>query len=122
MYMHFAWSNRPENQWVKYTQVKPDLVVLATGYETEFPFIPDAEEESSGEEDEMMPQCEKAYHCEPTTTGQVVPNTAKTRRATRPSEYPSLEGATVRGIYRSIEDMFAYIGFVRPSFGKYLSR
>lgn len=32
--------------------------------------------------------------------------------------YPSLEACTTRGIYRDINDGIAYIGFVRPSFGK----
>ncbi|KAJ9143402.1 Dimethylaniline monooxygenase [Pleurostoma richardsiae] len=31
--------------------------------------------------------------------------------------YPTLDDACVRGIYRDITDRFAYIGFVRPSFG-----
>lgn len=32
--------------------------------------------------------------------------------------YPSLEACTTRGIYRNIDDGVAYIGFVRPSFGR----
>ena len=33
-------------------------------------------------------------------------------------QYPTLADARVRGIYRFIEEGFAYIGFVRPSIGK----
>lgn len=57
-------------------QVKPDRVVLATGYRTEFSFL-------------------------------------------RERQYPTLAEARVRGIYRDIEDGFAYIGFVRPAVGKF---
>lgn len=36
-----------------------------------------------------------------------------------PEQYPSVEEATTRGIYRDIEDGIAYIGFVRPALGKH---
>lgn len=32
--------------------------------------------------------------------------------------YPSLDDSTTRGIYHRIEDGIAYIGFIRPAFGK----
>lgn len=32
--------------------------------------------------------------------------------------YPSLDDAVTRGIFRNIEDGIAYIGFIRPAFGK----
>lgn len=32
--------------------------------------------------------------------------------------YPSLDDATTRGIFRNVEDGIAYIGFIRPAFGK----
>lgn len=34
--------------------------------------------------------------------------------------YPTLHEATTRNMYRDIEDGIAYIGFIRPSFGKYI--
>lgn len=34
--------------------------------------------------------------------------------------YPSLDACTTRGIYRDIDDGLAYIGFVRPAFGRLL--
>ena len=34
------------------------------------------------------------------------------------AKYPTLNEATTRGIYRNIEDGIAYIGFIRPAFGK----
>ena len=56
-------------------KVRPDAVVLATGYRTEFPFL-------------------------------------------REGQYPTLSEARVRGVYRYVEEGFAYVGFVRPSIGK----
>lgn len=35
------------------------------------------------------------------------------------AKYPSLSDSATRGIYREIEDGVAYIGFVRPAFGKH---
>jgi dimethylaniline monooxygenase (N-oxide forming) len=55
-------------------KIKPDAVVFATGYRTEFAFL-------------------------------------------QHGQYPTLAQARVRGIYRYIEEGFAYIGFVRPSIG-----
>lgn len=34
-------------------------------------------------------------------------------------DYPTLDELTTRGIYHNIEDGIAFIGFVRPSFGKF---
>jgi dimethylaniline monooxygenase (N-oxide forming) len=36
----------------------------------------------------------------------------------RGNVYPSLDECVTRGIYRNIEDGVAYIGFIRPAFGK----
>lgn len=35
--------------------------------------------------------------------------------------YPSLDACTIRGIYRDIDDGVAYIGFVRPAFGEFMT-
>lgn len=69
--------NIPEADADTAYRVKPDRVVLATGYRTEFPFLQEG-------------------------------------------QYPTLAEARVRGIYRYIEEGFAYIGFVRPSLGRSL--
>lgn len=34
------------------------------------------------------------------------------------ARYPSVDGATTRGMYRNIDDGIAYIGFVRPAIGR----
>jgi len=67
--------NIPEHGSDKAYRVKPDRMVFATGYTTEFRFL-------------------------------------------KKGQYPTLAEARVRGIYRFIEEGFAYIGFVRPSIGE----
>ncbi|KAH8884910.1 FAD/NAD(P)-binding domain-containing protein [Thozetella sp. PMI_491] len=66
-------SRRLQDSNIKLGPVRPDLIILATGYRKSFPFLDD--------------------------------------------EYPSPKQAKFRGIYRDIQDGFAYIGFSRPAIG-----
>ena len=77
--MEFADNGSPESERLKAKAleigpVRPDVVIMATGYRRDFPFLGDG--------------------------------------------YPKLNECHVRGIYRRIDDGFAYIGFVRPAIGK----
>lgn len=81
-FVHFQRNKRPESKVMEQMEeemgIRPDIVVYATGYRREFPYLPKDD-----------PRC------------------------------PSVDEAKTRGIYRDIEDGIAYIGFVRPSLGKF---
>ncbi len=72
----FIQNGRPEAAVMEKTICKPDIVILATGYNQSFKFLDD--------------------------------------------QYPKSKDANIRGIWRDTDETLAFIGFVRPSFGKSL--
>jgi dimethylaniline monooxygenase (N-oxide forming) len=68
-------ERQPHDAVSQVTQVKPDVVVFATGFESEFSYLD--------------------------------------------SDYPQLAHASVRGIYKEKDISVGFIGFVRPSIGKF---
>lgn len=77
--VHFVENGRPEAEVVRKKVVKPDMVILATGYKQSFPFFSDE------------------------------------------GSYPVPRDANMRAIWKEGDENVGFIGFVRPSFGTYIS-
>lgn len=90
--IRFQNNGRPEYQTMKDQKIKPDIVVLCTGYKQEFPFLTAAQPPATAERKEDNPT-----HARP---------------------YPSsASSANVRQIWSPSDPTVSFIGFVRPSLG-----
>ncbi|KAK3681558.1 hypothetical protein B0T22DRAFT_298410 [Podospora appendiculata] len=95
--MHFLANGSPEYERMKDDIVRPDVVILATGYRKEFPFL--------AAQDAIA-----AAAAERTKTGTSPP--APDRRP-----YARPETANVRHIWARDDPTVAFIGFLRPTVG-----
>ena len=95
--VHFRDNGRPEYERMRRETVRPDVVVLCTGYKQVFPFF---DHDSNNDDNKNATR-----------------NGTKSAPSPPPRPYPTASDADVRNIWRRDDPTVAFMGFVRPSLG-----